>query len=179
MITAVSYTIFQPKDGTAQVVHTQYLEAEQLTLEDVESDGSNMWSMWKRDLSSKNVELPIDSNQDVTFRLGEKELTMKVHISQDQLMVVSKPLTQFLNIEHVFYEESEILQLSKGEQTLVFRGSTEIVYENGVKTPSSAKALRQGPDLLVPINVIANGFGYKLKWNEEQQVIELTAEEEE
>lgn len=59
----------------------------------------------------------------------------------------------------------------QNDTTLLFRGNTEIVYENGVKTPSSAMALQKGQDLLVPINVVANTFGYKLKWDAKDEAI--------
>ena len=170
---AITYTVLQPNDSVAQTIHAQYLESEQLTFEEVKSDGTNMWSMWKRDLSPKEADLPIASNQAVTFLLGYREATMNVRILDGQLTVTAKEIAQFLQIEREFYTESLILQLAKGDQTLVFRGNTEIVYENGVKTPSSAQALQKGQDLLVPINVVANGFGYKLKWNEQQRAIVL------
>lgn len=175
---AVTYTFLQPKDSKAQYIHAQYVENDQLTLEDIESDGTNMWSMWKRDLSPKEPDLPISSSQEMLFQFGDEQLQLKVMLQDGQMMVVSKPFTEFLQIEREFFETSEILQLSKGEHTLVLRGNTKIAYENGVKTPSSAKALRQGDDLVVPINVIANGLGYSLRWNTKEQYIEVTKVDE-
>ena len=172
-ITTIIFTMLQPTESSADKIKAQYLEAEPLTLEEIESDGTNMWSIWKRDLSPKASELPISSNKELQLILVDekKERMFPIRISGDQLTILGTEFAAFFEADATFYEESEILELKKGDDTLVFRGNTSIVYENGVKTPSSAKALRQGNDLNVPLNVIANGFGYKLRWDDKQQAI--------
>lgn len=176
---AVVLTILQPKESTADIVKMQYLENEQLVVEDLYSTETNSWHTWTRNVAEKDPVLPIKMSTDVPIVLveEEKQETFSVRISGKQLVVRGIEMARYLGAEAKFYEESELLEIKKGNSTLVFRGSTAVVYENGVKTPSSAEALRQGNDLNVPLNVLANGLGYTLTWDHEQEALLLEKEQ--
>lgn len=172
--TAIALTLLQPSESIADVIKEQYLEKEQFNPEDLKSTGTNTWYRWTRNLAEKEDKfIPIKSTTKLQFILEETntEQSFTVRVKDGQPVVNGKDIAAFLGAEHTFYDESEILQLSLHNLSLVFRGSTAIVYENGVKTPSSATATRVGYDLEVPINVVANGFGYKLQWDEQLKAI--------
>ena len=72
-----------------------------------------------------------------------------------------------------FYEQSRILEVSKGNEELIVRAGSNATYENRVKTPMPSKALYYEKSIYLPLSVIANSMGYRVSWNQEKETIVL------
>ena len=90
-----------------------------------------------------------------------------------ELLVSGEKITKFMDAKCTFYEQSRILEVSKGKEELIVRAGSNAAYENRVKTAMPSKALYYEKSIYLPVSVIANSMGYRVSWNAEKETIVL------
>ncbi|MHC0039631.1 copper amine oxidase N-terminal domain-containing protein [Pseudoneobacillus sp. C159] len=134
----------------------------------------SLWNIWTRDTSTAVTDaLPFQEAKEVNIeRNGQVERFFIVPQS-GQLLISGEKLAKWLEAKFKFYEQTRILEVSKGNAELIFRAGTNAVYENMVKTPMPTRALYYENTVYLPVSVIANSLGYRLSWNAEKETIIL------
>ncbi|KMY55295.1 hypothetical protein AC623_16265 [Bacillus sp. FJAT-27231] len=135
---------------------------------------SSSWNIWTRDLAvAGNGSLPFQQAQEVNIRLNNQ--TQKVYLipRNSQLFVSGEKLAQLIQADYKYYEQSRILEVSKGKEELIVRAGSNAAYENMVKTPMPSSAYFFEKSVYLPISVAANAFGYRLSWDENSDTIVL------
>lgn len=142
-----------------------------------ESTGSQntFWNIWTRDLngSTSNNDLPIQEAQDVKIQLNNQSESLYMVPQNGQLLVSGAKMAKLIGVEQKFYEQSKILELSKGDTELVVRAGTNAAYENMIKTPMPTRAFYYENSVYLPVSVIANAFGLRVSWDANKETIIL------
>lgn len=129
------------------------------------------WNIWTRTVAVDKEVLPFTSSQKVTLKVEgtKKELSFFVIPKDGEFFVPGKAVAQVLGAKATFYKESKILAIQDQTNELIYRAGTNVVYDNNVKTPSTAQAFYVNEELYVPISTITNGLGYIAEWQENYQ----------
>ena len=129
------------------------------------------WNIWTRTVAADKEVLPFTSSQKVTLKVEgtKKELSFFVIPKDGEFFVPGKAVAQVLGAKATFYKESKILAIQDQTNELIYRAGTNVVYDNNVKTPSTAQAFYVNEELYVPISTITNGLGYIAEWQENYQ----------
>ena len=139
-----------------------------------ESIQPSLWNTWTRDASTGlNETLPFQEAKEVPIELNGKSELFYIVPQYGQLLVSGEKITKFIDAEFTFYEQSRILEVSKGNEELIVRAGSNVAYENRVKTPMPSKALYYEKSIYLPLSVIANSMGYRVSWNQENETIIL------
>lgn len=132
------------------------------------------WNTWTRDaIEGLNETLPFQDAKEVPIELNGKSELFFIVPQYGQLLVSGEKITNFIDAEFTFYEQSRILEVSKGNEELIVRVGTNAAFENKVKTPMPSKALYYEKSVYLPVSVIANSMGYRVSWNPEKETIVL------
>ena len=107
------------------------------------------------------------------IELNGKSMLFLIVPQYGQLLVSGENIAKLMDLAFTFYEQSRILEVSKGEEELIVRVGSNAAYENTVKTPMPAKALYYEKSVYLPLSVIANSMGYRVSWNAEKETIVL------
>ena len=131
------------------------------------------WNIWTRALVGEKGTLPFTESKKVTIKIADTNETANVYVvpKDGEVFVPGKTLAKLLGEKATFYKISKILTIQSGENQLIFRSGTNVVYENNVKTPLPANAFYLNEDVYVPISVLTNGLGYAVKWQENEQTL--------
>lgn len=135
---------------------------------------SSAWNIWTRETSAASSQnLPIQQAQEVNIQVnGNNQLVYT--IPQDgQLLVSGETMAKLIQADCKFYEQSKILEITKGKDELVVRSGSNAAYENLQKTPMPTKAYYFEKSLYAPISVLANAFRYRVSWDENNKTIIL------
>jgi hypothetical protein len=139
-----------------------------------ESIQQSLWNIWTRDTKSGlNDTLPFQEAKEVHIELNGKSELFLIVPQYGQLLVSGEKIAKFMDAVFTFYEQSRILEVSKGGEELIVRAGSNAVYENTVKTPMPTKALYYEKSVYLPISVIANSMGYRVSWNAGKETIIL------
>ena len=134
----------------------------------------SLWNTWTRDASTGlNENLPFQEAREVPIELNGKSELFYIVPQYGQLLVSGEKIAKFIDAEFTFYEQSRILEVSKGNEELIVRAGSNATYENRVKTPMPSKALYYEKSIYLPLSVIANSMGYRVSWNQEKETIVL------
>lgn len=146
-----------------------YYDNEQMN--DIGSSGSH-WYLWTRTVESVKGELPFSEPKNVAYQnsVSGEQLSIYSIPSKGEIFIPGKRVSEFLGAKAVFYPASRILEISKDDTELIFRADTNVSYEDKVKTPIPAAAMFFNGDVYLPISVVANGLGFSVEWDEQQQV---------
>ncbi|WP_332647588.1 copper amine oxidase N-terminal domain-containing protein [Lysinibacillus sp. 54212] len=131
------------------------------------------WNIWTRTTVINKGKLPINETTQVRIKVENqnKEWSLYMIPLEGELLVPGKLMAEVLGAEVKFYDESKILEVATGNNELIFRAGTNVVYDNQTKTPMPATALYMNNQLFIPISVITNGLGYVAEWQEGTNVI--------
>jgi len=134
---------------------------------------TSQWYLWTRMAGTAKGELPFSEPQNMTFQnnSSKKQLSLYCIPMNGELFIPGKSVGEFLGAKASFYSASRILELNMNDTELIFRVDTNVSYENKIKTPIPARAMFFNEDVYLPISVVANGLGFSIKWDTEQQVI--------
>lgn len=129
------------------------------------------WNIWTRTLVGEKGTLPFTESKKVNVKVGDTNETASIYVipKDGEVFVPGKAVAKLFGEKATFYKISKIVTIQNGENELVFRSGTNVVYENNVKTPLPAYAFYLNEDVYIPISVITNGFGYVVEWQENEQ----------
>ncbi|HHY21010.1 MAG TPA: copper amine oxidase N-terminal domain-containing protein [Bacilli bacterium] len=133
------------------------------------------WLTWKR-TNEKNptATLPFSEPTTISVKVNnEQAKTLSVFPINGQAFVAASDMTPLLDANITFYGKIGIVEVSKLNKELLFRLQTNVVYENMSKTPIEVAPFIYENKLYLPINVLANGLGYHLAWDEQTKTISL------
>lgn len=127
------------------------------------------WYTWNKDAVSNKIELPFKDAKSVNIKSSNAEDALSVYVVplQGEYFIPGKAVSQFLGATATFYEKSDILEVTSGEFELIFRTNTNVVYEQGLKMRMPGNSFSLNEDVYLPISVLANGLGYSVEWNEQ------------
>lgn len=127
------------------------------------------WYIWNKDVVSNKIELPFKDAKHVNIKTTNAEDTLSVYVVplEGEYFIPGKAVSQFLGVTATFYEKSNILEVTSGEVELIFRSNTNVVYEKGLKMRMPGNSFSLNEDVYLPISVLANGLGYSVEWNEQ------------
>lgn len=127
------------------------------------------WYIWNKDVVSNKIELPFKDAKHVNIKTTNAEDTLSVYVVplEGEYFIPGKAVSQFLGATATFYEKSNILEVTSGEVELIFRSNTNVVYEKGLKMRMPGNSFSLNEDVYLPISVLANGLGYSVEWNEQ------------
>ena len=127
------------------------------------------WYIWNKDVVSNKIELPFKDAKHVNIKTTNAEDTLSVYVVplEGEYFIPGKAVSQFLGATATFYEKSDILEVTSGEVELIFRSNTNVVYEQGLKMRIPGNSFSLNEDVYLPISVLANGLGYSVEWNEQ------------
>lgn len=136
---------------------------------------STFWNLWTREISSSNsnTELPFQEAKEVSIELNNTSESFFIIPQNGQLLVPGEKVAKFIGAESHYYQQSKILELSKGKDGLIIRAGTNAAYENMAKTPMPTQSFYYEKSIYLPISVIANALGYRVNWDAAKSVIIL------
>ncbi|WP_338450289.1 copper amine oxidase N-terminal domain-containing protein [Niallia oryzisoli] len=128
---------------------------------------STFWNLWTREISSttSNTELPFQEAKEVSIELNNTSESFFMIPQNGQLLVPGEKVAKFLGAKSRYYQQSKILELSKGTEELIVRAGTNAAYENMVKTPMPTQSFYYERSVYLPISVISNALGYRVNWD--------------
>lgn len=131
------------------------------------------WNFLVREaVSSPNTNLPITQAGEITVKVNGADAG-KIHVVPQvgQLLVPGEQFAKLLGAKTDFYSKSRILVVTKSKTELIVRAGSNAAYENKNKTPMPIEAQYIETSLYIPVSVIANTLGYRVTWNEVEQVL--------
>lgn len=133
---------------------------------------ASQWYLWTRTTGPTKGEMPFSEPENMIFKdnNSKKQLSLYSIPMDGELFIPGKSLAEFLGAKASFHPTSRILEMNTDYTELIFRADTNIAYENNIKTPIPAKAMFFSGDVYLPVSVVANGLGYSVEWNAEQQI---------
>ncbi|MBK3497404.1 copper amine oxidase N-terminal domain-containing protein [Viridibacillus sp. YIM B01967] len=139
---------------------------------DVKPFEKGTWNIWTRTLVGDKADVPFTNSKSVQLKIDSENTERDIYIipKEGELFVPGKTVAQFLEAEATMYEASRILLVKYQDTKLIFRSSTNVVYDNNVKTPLPANAFYLNGEVYLPISVMANGLGYAVEWQEEKNM---------
>lgn len=133
------------------------------------------WNFWVREaVSTQNTNLPITQAGEITVKVNGTDAG-KIHVvpQEGQLLVPGEQFAKLLGAKTDFYSKSRILVVTKSKTELIVRAGSNAAYENKNKTPMPIQAQYIETSLYIPVSVIANALGYRVSWNEVEQVLSI------
>lgn len=132
--------------------------------------GQGQWNIWTRSITDNtNSTLPFEDAKTATFKIDNHTFKLYVIPKKGEIFVPAGKLTKLVDGQSKYYKNSKIIDLEVNGNRLIFRAETNVVYENLIKTPMSAKAYEFNHDIYVPVSVVINSLGYSIEWKEETQ----------
>lgn len=138
------------------------------------SPQTEFWNIWSREArNNPDQPLPINVPSEVLLFENNTESSIYVIPQDGQLLVSCEEIAKTVGSQSIFYPQSKICVLTKGNRELIVRAGSNAAYENKVKTPMPLQALAYENSVYIPISVGANALGYRVSWNEETKAFEL------
>ncbi|WML60272.1 stalk domain-containing protein [Neobacillus sp. PS2-9] len=132
------------------------------------------WNLWSRQPSNNpNKPLPISEPTEVPVIINQNKIVIYMIPQDGQILIPANEIAKAIGAKAAFYPYSEISVLSKGNIELIVKAGSNAVFENRFKTPMPIQAVAYENTVYLPISVAANAFGYRIKWNNTQKVMEL------
>lgn len=139
-----------------------------------EKQQTDYWNLWSRQPSNNpNNSLPITEPSEVSVIIDQNKIVIFAIPQDGQILIPANEIAKAIGAKAVYYPNSKISVLSKGNIELIIKAGSNAAYENKVKTPMPIQAVSYENTVYLPISVAANAFGYRLQWNSTQNVMEL------
>lgn len=139
-----------------------------------EKQQTEFWNLWSRQSSNNpNNPLPITEPLEVPVIINQNKIVIYMIPQDGQILIPANEIVKAIGAKAVYYPYSRISVLSKGNIELIVKAGSNAAFENRVKTPMPIQAVAYENTVYLPISVAANAFGYRIKWNNTQKVMEL------
>lgn len=135
------------------------------------------WQVWNPENSY--VENKYSAIQEAKQIFIESNLRQKeIHVIpfDGQILVPLEEITEFLDAQLTYYDTIGVAEVKKGDTEFLFKLNKVVAFENMKKVVIPSPLQIQENELYLPINVIANGLGYQLSWDEEKSTITIHTE---
>ncbi|SOC22452.1 copper amine oxidase-like protein [Ureibacillus xyleni] len=124
------------------------------------------WNIWTRTIMVQKGNLPFNESKNVTLQLENDTNRLSFYaIPRDgEIFIPGRVIAEMLGAEATVYDASQILEITTDNQEIIFRANTNVAFDNGQKTPLPSVAFSLNNDIYIPISVIANGLGFLVEW---------------
>lgn len=133
----------------------------------------NSWLTWKR-TNEKNpsATLPFTGQTTIPVQVNNQlSKTLTVIPVNGQAFIQASDFSSLLDATVTYYDKIGVVEVVKQNKELLFKLQSNVAYENMTKTPIEEAPFVIDNELYLPINVLANGLGYSLTWNEQTKTM--------